>query len=84
MGGRETYTYLEMAELCFKAAGKPVRIKWAPIWLFGILANLPKIKKAGKHDIILFSRWTLSHDLVGGTRIGDSSFAAYIDDYFKA
>lgn len=82
VGGKETYTYLEMADMCFAAAGKPVKIKWAPIWLFGILANLPKIKKAGKHDIILFSKWTLSHDLVGDTITGDQSFAAYIKNYF--
>ena len=82
VGGKETYTYLEMADMCFKAAGKPMKIKWAPIWLFGILANLPKIKKAGKHDIILFSKWTLSHDLVGDTETGDASFAEYIKSYF--
>ena len=73
VGGKETYTYEEMAKMCFDAAGKPLKIKWAPIWMFGLLANLPKIKKAGKHDIILFSRWTLSHDLV----------AEYIKNYFK-
>ena len=82
IGGKETYTYEEMAAMCFDAAGKPMKIKWAPIWMFGILANLPKIKKAGKHDIILFSKWTLSHDLVGDTCIGDNSFAAYIRQYF--
>ena len=82
VGGKETYTYEEMAEMCFKAAKKPLKIKWAPIWLFGILANLPKIKKAGKHDIILFSKWTLSHDLVGDTKVGDKSFAEYIAKYF--
>ena len=82
VGGRETYTYEEMAQMCFDAAGKPLKIKWAPIWLFGILANLPKIKKAGKHDIILFSRWTLSHDQIGDTKVGEKSFAAYIRDYF--
>jgi len=82
IGGKETYTYEEMAAMCFEAAGKPMKIKWAPIWMFGILANLPKIKKAGKHDIILFSKWTLSHDLVGDTCIGDNSFAAYIRQYF--
>lgn len=82
VGGKETYTYEEMAKMCFDAAGKPCKIKWAPIWLFGILANLPKIKKAGKHDIILFSRWTLSHDLVGDTKIGEKSFAAYLKSYF--
>ena len=83
VGGKETYTYEEMADMCFKAANKPLKIKWAPIWLFGILANLPKIKKAGKHDIILFSRWTLSHDLVGDTKVGKKSFAEYIKAYFK-
>ncbi len=83
VGGKETYSYEEMAKMCFEAAGKPLKIKWAPIWLFGILANLPKIKKAGKHDIILFSKWTLSHDLVGDTQIGDASFATYLKDYFK-
>ena len=82
VGGKETYTYEEMAKMCFDAAGKPMKIKWAPIWLFGILANLPKIKKAGKHDIILFSKWTLSHDLVGDTCIGDKSFAEYLKVYF--
>ena len=82
IGGKETYTYEQMAKMCFDAAGKELKIKWAPIWLFGILANLPKIKKAGKHDIILFSKWTLSHDLVGDTIVGDKSFAAYIKSYF--
>ncbi len=82
VGGKETYTYEEMAQLCFDAAQKPLKIKWAPIWLFGILANLPKIKKAGKHDIILFSKWTLSHDLVGDTIVGDKSFGEYIRSYF--
>ena len=82
VGGKETYTYEEMAKMCFDAAKKPLVIKWAPIWLFGILTNLPKIKKAGKHDIILFSKWTLSHDLVGDTVVGDKSFGEYIKNYF--
>ena len=82
VGGKETYTYEEMAAMCFDAAKKPLKIKWAPIWLFGILANLPKIKKAGKHDIILFSKWTLSHDLVGDTMVGEGSFKKYLYNYF--
>ena len=82
VGGKETYTYEEMAKMCFRAAGKPVIIKDSPIWMFGLLANLPKIKKEGKHDIILFSKWTLSHDLVGDTKVGDASFAEYIKEYF--
>ena len=82
VGGKETYTYEEMAKMCFRAAGKPVIIKDSPIWMFSILANLPKIKKSGRHDIILFSKWTLSHDLVGKDETGDASFAEYIKEYF--
>ena len=82
VGGKETYTYEEMAKMCFDAAKKPLKIKWAPAWLFGVLACLPKIKKEGKRDIILFSKWTLSHDLVGDTMVGDKSFAEYIKSYF--
>lgn len=82
VGGKETYSYLEMTKMCFDAAGKAVKIKWAPKWLFGLLANLPKIKKQGKHDIILFSRFTLSHDLVGKDIAYDSSFKEYILECF--
>ena len=82
VGGKETYNYEEMATMCFDAAGKPLKIKWQPKWMFNILANLPMIKKAGKHDIILFSKWTLSHDLVGDTETGDKSFKEYIYNYF--
>ncbi len=82
VGGKETYTYEEMAKMCFRAAGKPVIIKDSPIWMFSVLANLPAIKKSGRHDIILFSKWTLSHDLVGKDETGDASFAEYIKEYF--
>ena len=82
VGGKETYTYEEMAKMCFEAAGKPCVIKDSPEWLFGVLAELPKIKKEGKHDIILFSRWTLSHDLVGRDETGEASFAEYVKEYF--
>ena len=82
VGGRETYSYEQMAKMCFKAAGKKTVIKDSPAWLFSVLANLPKIRKEGKHDIILFSKWTLSHDLVGKDIAGDNSFAEYVKQYF--
>ena len=82
VGGKETYSYEQMAKMCFKAAGKPTIIKDSPIWMFSILANLPKIKKEGKHDIIMFSKWTLSHNLVGDAKVGEASFAEYIKNYF--
>ena len=82
VGGKETYTYLEMAKICMAAGDKPCIIKWSSYRMFGILANMPFIKKAGKHDIILFSQWTLSHNLVGDTIVGEHSFREYINDYF--
>ncbi len=82
IGGLETYSYLEMTSLCFEAAKKSIKIKWSPKWLFNVLANLPKIKKEGKHDVILFSKFTLSHDLIGKTKIGPSSFKEYIKSSF--
>ncbi len=82
IGGKETYTYEEIAKLCFAAAGKEPVIKRAPEWLFGVLAWVNKLKKNGKEAIIKFSRWTLTHDLVGDTVVGDDSFAEYIKASF--
>lgn len=82
VGGKETYTYEEMAKMCLRAAGKPVIIKDSSIFMFSLLAEMPFIKKAGKRDIILFSKWTLSHDLVGKDITGEGSFAEYVKGYF--
>lgn len=84
VGGKETYTYEEMAKLCFDAAGKPTVIKYVPKFMFNVLANLPKIKKEGKHDIILFSQFTLCHDLVGKDVVGEGSFSEYINKSFSS
>lgn len=84
VGGKETYTYEQMARMCFKAAGKPLKVGATPAWVFDILADLPKIRKEGKRSIILFSKWTLSHDLIGKDIVGESSFAEYIKEYFAS
>lgn len=82
VGGKETYTYQQIAEMCFEAAGKTPVIKRAPTWLFTVLAKLPKNKKNGKAAIIKFSKFTLSHDLVGDTVAGKRSFKKYIKESF--
>ena len=78
IGGKETYSYEEIAKLFFEAAGKTPVIKRAPAWLFDVLAAANKNKKNGKEAVIRFSKWTLTHDMVGDTVIGDASFAEYI------
>lgn len=83
VGGKETYTYEEIANLCFAAAGKEPVIKRAPAWLFSVLASLPKNKKNGKSAVIKFSRFTLTKNMIGDTIVGESSFAEYIKAAFR-
>ena len=82
VGGKETYSYEEIANLCFKAAGKEPVIKRAPAFLFDVLAFINKLKKNGKEAILRFSKWTLTEEMVGDTVYGDMSFAEYIQKSF--
>ncbi|WP_367924713.1 SDR family oxidoreductase [uncultured Ruthenibacterium sp.] len=83
VGGKETYSYEEIARMFFAAAGKPVVIKRAPVFLFDVLAFVNKCKKNGKEAIIRFSKWTLTHELVGKDVWGDHSFKAYIESCYR-
>ena len=83
IGGKETYTYEELANLFFKAAGKEPVIKRAPEFLFSVLAFVNKLKKNGKEAILKFSKWTLTNDLVGDTVVGEASFKEYIESRYK-
>ena len=42
-----------------------------------------KLKKNGKEAIIKFSKWTLTEEMVGDTKVGDHSFAEYIKSCYK-
>ena len=82
VGGKETYSYEEIANMCFAAAGKTPVIKRAPAGLFDVLAFVNKLKKNGKEAILRFSKWTLTEEMVGDTVYGDMSFAEYIKKSF--
>ncbi len=82
IGGKETYSYEEIANLCFAAAGKTPCIKRAPAFLFDVLAFVNKLKKNGKEAILRFSKWTLTEEMVGSTVHGEMSFAEYIKESF--
>ena len=83
VGGKETYSYEELAKLCFEAAGKPVSIKRAPAFLFDVLAFVNKLKKTGKDGVLKFGKWTMTEEMVGDTVYGNMSFAEYIKKSFK-
>ncbi|NCC63109.1 MAG: NAD-dependent epimerase/dehydratase family protein [Spirochaetia bacterium] len=78
VGGKETYSYKQIATLFFEAAGKKPKFSYAPLWLFSLLIFINKKKATGKEAIIRFSKWTLTHDLVGEHRYGTLSFKDYI------
>jgi Predicted nucleoside-diphosphate-sugar epimerases len=82
IGGTETYSYEEIANLCFASAGKQPVIKRAPAALFDILATVNRFKKNGKEAILKFSKWTLTQEMVGSTKYGSRSFKQYIKDSF--
>lgn len=83
VGGKETYSYEEIANMCFEAAGKPAVIKRAPAFLFDVLAFVNKLKKNGKEAILRFSKWTLTEEMVGDTMYGEMSFKQYIKESFR-
>ena len=83
VGGKETYSYEELANMFFEAAGKEPVISRAPTWLFDVLAWVNKLKKNGKDAIIKFSKWTLTEEMVGDTKVGEHSFAEYIKNCYK-
>lgn len=83
VGGKEIWSYEELARMFFAAAGKEPQISHAPVWLFDVLAWVNKQKKNGKEAIIRFSKWTLTEEMVGDTVVGDASFAEYIKQCYK-
>ena len=80
VGGREIYTYKEIAEMFFKAAGKTPVIKYAPPFLFDmIILFAPKWKKG----VIKFGKWTTTEDMVASVQTGKRSFKDYINEIYE-
>lgn len=80
VGGKETYTYEEIAKMFFAAAGKEPVISFVPPFMFDlIIAMSPKWKKG----VIHFGKWTMTEDMVADVQTGDRSFAAYIKEIYE-
>ncbi|MCQ2505968.1 MAG: NAD(P)H-binding protein [Lachnospiraceae bacterium] len=79
IGGTETYTYKQIAEMFYNADGVTNGpVKYVPVFMMDVLSHLPKIKKAGKSDVIKFSKFTLVKDCYGDTEVPGKSFKEYI------
>lgn len=79
VGGKETYTYRQIAEMFYNADGVTNGpVKTVPAFMMDILSRLPKIKKSGRSDVIKFSKFTLLNDCYGDTEVNGKSFKEYI------
>lgn len=79
VGGTETYTYKEIAQMFFEAAGKKPKISYAPQFLFDlIIRRAPEWKKG----VIMFGKWTMTEDMVADVHYGKYSFKEYIKDIY--
>lgn len=83
VGGKETWTYEEIAKMMFAANNKEPVIKRAPPFLFDVLAFVNHFKKNGKEAILRFSKWTLTESMVADVHYGKLSFKEYIENFGK-
>lgn len=83
IGGKETYSYEEIAKMFFSAAGKKCKISRAPVFLFDLIIKSAHKKNDGSEAIIRFSKWTLTHAMEGSVKYGDKSFREYIYGLYK-
>ena len=67
----------------FEAAGKKCKISRAPVFLFDLIIKKAAKKKDGSEAIIRFSKWTLTHSMVGSTVYGEVSFKKYIASLYQ-
>lgn len=83
IGGKEVYSYEEIAKLFFEAANKEVKIKYTSPKVFNVLEAISKITKNGKAANIKFGKWTLSNDMTAEIKYGESSFKEYISSLYS-
>ena len=83
IGGRETYSYDELALIFGQAAHKTVTITHMRPAVFDILIRFAKLRRNGSESVLRFSKWTLMNDLIGDTIVGDRSFKEYIYDIYR-
>lgn len=75
VGGTKDYTYSELATIMFNKANKQPNIKYMPVALFNLLILLNKKKS----DILKFSKWTMTRDLIGSIHYGNADFKEFVN-----
>jgi uncharacterized protein YbjT (DUF2867 family) len=62
IGGPEDLTYNDFAKMAFEVAGKPVKIKYAPIWMLNLVLLVLRLTNRRKHSGMLFLRHIFTND----------------------
>ena len=83
IGGTETYTYEEIANMMFAANNKTPNVKHVSPKVFDMIILVNKLKKTGKEGLIRFSKWTLTESMVASVKYGAHSFKKYIEENGK-
>jgi uncharacterized protein YbjT (DUF2867 family) len=71
VGGPETLTYREIAELAFRSLGKPVRITSVPVWVMKLVVAGTKIFNKHQGELLAFFTTAMTSEVIApavGTR----------------
>jgi uncharacterized protein YbjT (DUF2867 family) len=75
VGGPETLTYREIAELAFRSLGKPVRITSVPVWVMKLVVAGTKIFNKHQGELLAFFTTAMTSEViapaVGTQRLAD-------------
>lgn len=67
IGGPEVMTYREIAELAFRAIGRPARITALPVWIMKIAVAAAKLVNKQQGELFAFFTTVMSSDVVAPT-----------------
>ena len=83
IGGKERYTYYDIASLFFEAKGMDNVIKYMPPWIYSIVSFFTKDKSKGEKSFVKYYKWAFTNDLEADEKIGSSSFREYVFSLYK-
>ena len=75
VGGKEEYTYYQMARIFFRAAGQKFCVSYTPKFIFNLIV---KTSPQYGRGFLLYDRWSMTEDRVAEEHYGENSFEQYV------
>ncbi len=82
-GGKEIYSFEEIAKLFFIASGKKEKITYISPRYYDFLALASRVFNNGNYANIKYGKWIMSNDLESNHYFGADSFDDYVKDMYK-